>query len=465
MRRNPAVWLAVVGNIAVVCSQAPAPLVIRGATPLDVAAGGARSPATVVIENGRVISVSTEPAAPLPADARVVDATGAFIIPGLADLEVHATPGATIDFDYYATASLACGVTDLVIDARSGWSKDQKLRASAGEIMSPQLFLRGPDLVSARPGPNSGVPDLARYTTPMLVSDPAQAAGVVATLKAAAVDWVRIRGDVPANTATAVVAAARRAGLRTMTVTGGTSLIDALSTRADVVLGLGAFGQTTASNGATPRDADALAATVVASWARARDADVVGLARRLAKASPGRVIAPQFLLNARMAGINPAEGPLDVRRALELLPRPRRQELEASWKRVANKSSPESRAAWRQQQLFVKTWAEAGGTLAVASGAGDVGWPIPGFAVHHEAALLVAAGLSTSDALRAATAGDLFGASRAWTRGSGADFFVVDGNPLDDLSNLSRIRLVVRRGEVLEPARLLADAARAIRAR
>ena len=469
MRSVAAVSLAILGSIVAASSQAPTSpsLVIRGGMLLDPVTVRLRPAAEVVIDNGRVTSVSPQ-LVELPVDAKVIDAAGAILVPGLADLDVHGLPGPTTDFDYYASASLATGVTGFVTEAWSSWSKDQKGRASSGEVVSPLLYLGSPEVVSARLAANSALPDLASYRAPTVVSDPAQASAAVASLKSAGIDWVRIRGDVPAATARALIAAARRSGLRTMVLAGSTPLAAALSLRPDVVLGLGLFGQVPAAQGAnssSPPDPNALNAAANDSWRRARDADVISSATRLAKSAPGTAIAPQFLLNNQSGGIDLAESGLDLTRALDLLPKARRQELEAKWKEVARKPQPDLRAAWRRQQLFVKAWAGAGGKLAVASGAGDAGWPVPGFAVHYEAALLVAAGVSRADALRAALAGDLFGASKAWTKGARADFFVVEGSPVDDLANLARIRLVVRRGEVLEPARLLADARRAIRER
>ncbi|MBC8117491.1 MAG: amidohydrolase family protein [Candidatus Saccharimonas sp.] len=77
-----------------------------------------------------------------------------------------------------------------------------------------------------------------------------------------------------------------------------------------------------------------------------------------------------------------------------------------------------------------------------------------GFGVHREMELLVAAGLSAADALRAATLNParalrkthLFGTVRA---GRMADLVLLDANPLQDIRYTRRIRAVVLKGRLV----------------
>jgi cytosine/adenosine deaminase-related metal-dependent hydrolase len=86
---------------------------------------------------------------------------------------------------------------------------------------------------------------------------------------------------------------------------------------------------------------------------------------------------------------------------------------------------------------------------------------IPGFALHRELALLVEAGLTPADALRAATCNPAaflgltkdFGSIEA---GKVADIVLLDANPLESIANTKRIHAVVRRGRVTEAAGLRA---------
>ena len=96
------------------------------------------------------------------------------------------------------------------------------------------------------------------------------------------------------------------------------------------------------------------------------------------------------------------------------------------------------------------------------------GYNIPGVGIHRELALLVAAGLTPADAIRAATVnsaemvggGAVLGQIRA---GFHADLFAVEGDPLQKIDDLQRIKLIVRAGEVLERQDLLTQARHAAR--
>jgi imidazolonepropionase-like amidohydrolase len=78
----------------------------------------------------------------------------------------------------------------------------------------------------------------------------------------------------------------------------------------------------------------------------------------------------------------------------------------------------------------------------------------PGWSLHDELRLLVGAGLTPYEALRAATAnaGEFFakhfhaGPSGTITPGARADLVLLDANPLDDIRNTRKVRGVVVRG-------------------
>jgi imidazolonepropionase-like amidohydrolase len=107
---------------------------------------------------------------------------------------------------------------------------------------------------------------------------------------------------------------------------------------------------------------------------------------------------------------------------------------------------------------------EAGVVLLAAT---DVGIPmlVPGISLHEELVLLVEAGLTPLEALRAATlnparvlgSADSLGTIEA---GKLADLVLLDANPLADIGNTRRIRAVIADGRVYRRAdldRLLAE--------
>jgi imidazolonepropionase-like amidohydrolase len=101
---------------------------------------------------------------------------------------------------------------------------------------------------------------------------------------------------------------------------------------------------------------------------------------------------------------------------------------------------------------------KAGARYLVGSGTDAFG-TLPGISFHTELKLLTRIGLSQRQALAAATSnfGDLF----AWKNvgqakaGYNADLLVLDENPVNDISNLKKIRMVILNGEILNRDKLL----------
>ena len=96
----------------------------------------------------------------------------------------------------------------------------------------------------------------------------------------------------------------------------------------------------------------------------------------------------------------------------------------------------------------------------------DLGDPyiVPGYSLHDELELMVAAGVSPLKALQSATSepAAAFGLSStlgAVAPGQFADLLVLDGDPLQDISNTRRISVVVSNGTWVpqQPERLPAD--------
>jgi imidazolonepropionase-like amidohydrolase len=99
-----------------------------------------------------------------------------------------------------------------------------------------------------------------------------------------------------------------------------------------------------------------------------------------------------------------------------------------------------------------KVW-DAGITVVMGTDAGNIG-TLHGPAVFREMAMMVQAGLTPLEVLRSATANgaralgmeDQVGAIAP---GRLADLVVLDADPLEDIGNSSRIRLVVKGGAVV----------------
>ncbi|MEZ4585468.1 MAG: amidohydrolase family protein [Gemmatimonadales bacterium] len=112
------------------------------------------------------------------------------------------------------------------------------------------------------------------------------------------------------------------------------------------------------------------------------------------------------------------------------------------------------RAEWARQRASVGRMWRAGVPILAGTDLPNP-YTIPGFSLHAELALLVEAGLPPRAALQAATrnaarfldAGDSLGTIEV---GKHADLVLLDGDPLADIANLSRIIGVVRAGRFLD---------------
>ncbi len=97
---------------------------------------------------------------------------------------------------------------------------------------------------------------------------------------------------------------------------------------------------------------------------------------------------------------------------------------------------------------------EARVPILAGSDAGDF-YSLAGFSLHDELALLVEAGMTEWEVIRAATLGaaeylevvDSLGTVEA---GKVADLVLLEANPLDDIHNTRRIRAVILNGRVLD---------------
>ncbi len=113
-------------------------LMLANATIIDGTGAGPRSNVTVVIDGGRITGIFEEDAPDAPADARVVDLSGRFVLPGLIDAHVHLSSNP--EAEAALRELLHAGVTtvrDMGGDARTlaVLSRD----AGLGKIQAPDI--------------------------------------------------------------------------------------------------------------------------------------------------------------------------------------------------------------------------------------------------------------------------------------------------------------------------------------
>ncbi|MFI9384598.1 amidohydrolase family protein [Kutzneria sp. NPDC052558] len=414
------------------------PLLVTDVTVLDPAAGSVRTHQDLLLRHGRIAAAG----ASLDAEAEVLVGTGLVALPGLWDMHVHTFDESTLP------KFLARGVTGIRHMGGAPVHGKWRARLRGGDWLAPRMVFAGPILDGPRPSRPGSIAltsaDEATAAVARCVDDGAEFLKVYSQLPAEAyaaiaATGVPFAGHVPW---TVPIATAAASGQRSIEHLDGLALGTSLSEKEiraglstlDVSDPVGMFTRLSQLNhlAAVTHDPARLAA-LCRTFLRHGTWHVPTLAVLEAKATVG---TPDFPLTPYLPDIEPA--------------------LRPAWAQVGS-WSPDAATRDREQAVFqhslhlVRELHRAG--VALLAGTDTF---VPGHSLHDELALLVRAGLSPLDALRAATsdparflgATDRFGAVAP---GQAADLLLLAANPLDDIAHTRAIRAVIVGGGHFQP--------------
>jgi len=375
---------------------------------------------TILVRGGRIAWVGPDSEAVVPEGARVIDATGAWILPGLADMHVHAGAG---DFP----AFLANGVT--TIREMNGTPEHLEWRAAAreGRLNAPSLIVTGPLI--------AGEEQRWRH---VLARTPEDGRALVREHARMGFDAVKVYDGLSRETYDAIAETADSAGVP---IVGhvprdvGLARVIEAGQRSIEHVGQIAHALSSAEPDALAEVADRFARA--GAWVTPTLASEEALSRRGTPWYEERLARPEVgLVDPGLLG----------------------------WWRSLGEHAPDSAAGEHRNeyragtQALVRALRDAGVPLLAGT---DTPNPlmVPGFSIHEELAALVAAGLTPYEAIRAATAeaarfagaAGEFGTIR---EGARADLVVVSADPLADLETLRHPVAMVLRGEWLPRERL-----------
>jgi len=193
--------------------QAPTPAGIVAVTHVSVINPGASSVVanrTVVIAGDRISSVSDASKFQPPQNARVIDGTGQFLIPGLWDMHVHSAfgdwfPGGRDIILPLFVANGVTGVRDMGgdIPVLFAWRKE----IANGQIIGPRMVVSGPMLDGYLPNGK------LRFPSSIPVSTPAEAIAAVDSLKKQGVDFIKVQSEISLESYIAAAQEAHKQGL------------------------------------------------------------------------------------------------------------------------------------------------------------------------------------------------------------------------------------------------------------
>jgi imidazolonepropionase-like amidohydrolase len=176
-------------------SVAKPDLLIRNATIIDVAAGIATPPRSILIHHGKIAAIGAGIHA--PQTARIIDGSGKFVIPGLWDMHVHLTERDQLPaYPLYGVT----GVRDMGSDF-------DRVNLWRGEIQQGKLI--GPHIETCGPALN-GIPSADGELGVRVVRTPEEARTVYDQLDDESVDFIGILPDLPRDAYFALLERARK---------------------------------------------------------------------------------------------------------------------------------------------------------------------------------------------------------------------------------------------------------------
>jgi imidazolonepropionase-like amidohydrolase len=423
------------------------PVFIVGGTIVDGTGAPPRRNEGILVEKGRFRIVGSEALKRAPRDARTIEASDKWIVPGFIDGHVHFFQTGGLDArpdvipnpkgiayrdvvgeirrapQKYLRSYVCSGITGVVDPGGPLWTFDLR-ESREDDRLSPRIAVSGPLLATYDPAPL----ELEDDDPIWLMKDDAQVAGLVERLASRQPDMVKIwfvsrQGDDLAAQAALVRSAITH--------------IHARKLRAAVH----------ATSLETARVAVRAGADILVHSVGDRELDdefVAEVVRRNVIYVPTIIVGRSYReVRMRSVTFEPFErdcapaGTIESFDALKDLP--------------ASVPPPADDTAILQKNL--KRLADAGATIAAGTDAGNTR-TLHGPSLHREFVLMAEAGLTPMQILVSATSNGarLMGRDDVGriTEGMHADFLILDADPLADVRNTRRINSVFRGGSLYE---------------
>jgi hypothetical protein len=463
--RNFSFLLALVSLSASVAILSAQPLILQHVTVIDATGAAPQANMSVAIENGRIAGIAKKMR--VARGARIVEARGKFLIPGLWDMHIHLGPPEI--FFPLLLANGITGVREMFTGIPIATIQRWRTLADTPRIVAPG-FLDGPPMLSTGPPPPGAI----------AIATPDQARFAVRALAQTGVDFLKVYNSIPRDAYFALAqeanaigipfaghvpeavspAEASEAGQRSqehlinILLACSTDEEKLRAARVSLMLSQQISGEARMRELAFPdpaglfdtyseEKAAALFRTFVknGTWqtptlalldgfARARDEDF--------RADPRR----KYMLKTWVAAWDPRNTFF-----LKDLFSPK-----ANGENGYDALNARVRTLLARHEKLVGDMHRAG--VEFLAGTDANGWnPVmPAFGLHRELELLVASGLTPMEALQCATRNPAryFGGSKEGGTveiGKVADLVLLNADPLGDIRNTERIEAVVMRGK------------------
>ena len=409
------------------------PIAVVHARLIDGMGGTPVENAMVIIRGKTIEYAGPAGNASVPKDAQVIDATGKTVMPGLADLHVHlqgAWDGTSVDllgYQRYLNAMLYSGVTTLMDTGNyQPWILQLRQEQAQGRLQGPRIYCVGAMIDAADPAwPDLAYAITSRYQIPEIVRRD----------QAAKVDMIKGYSNLSEHMLHWLSEEAAKAGIRVV--------IDQWERNGSpdlVATGISGFAHLPTRK---MSDADI-------QFAKEHNIFFITTLVVTESFARTRLNAPDFLKEPYIADTMP---PWFLTETAEFAKKPQTE--------AEKKDTEQSLAAHQEAMRNVKKLHDAGFLIATGTDA-----PYPGVfqgeGLHHELELLVEAGWTPLEAIRASTydAARLMKAENEWGSlqpGRRATLLIVNGNPADRISDTRKIETLIQDGRIVDRSALKYD--------
>jgi imidazolonepropionase-like amidohydrolase len=410
--------------------------------------------ATIEIENGKIIDVYQGKSPRNQNKRTAIDVSGMTIIPGLIDIHAHHVTR----FDAIQKLLLSHGVTtvrDAEVTPFRARIFNLRRKIMIRKTPSPRVLLTGPFFDSTPKNGCLEIPSGRFLTKPVIVDDEKSGRLEVEKARKAGFDVIEVNFNIDREVMRAVVSSAKDLG---MPVIG------------DFLFSRRVFASHAAEAGVMALDhASGIAQQFCNNlekvgffeeWENANEEKALAFAHDLAKT--GIFLIPTlvwFETQSKLSEHSTTRVPL-----IELLP----EEIRRTWMNPnpllgLDKWTKGARASLEELKKFLDVFVRSGGKVATGTDS-PLYFVYPGASMHKEIELLVASNLTPLQAIQAATRNpaQLLNYNRVGTieKGKLADLVVVDGNPLEDITIIRKIKMVIKNGEIFYPEKVLRSVGR-----
>jgi imidazolonepropionase-like amidohydrolase len=431
----------------------PQSLVLTHVTVIDATSAAAKPDMTVVITGDHITALGRSATVRVPTNALVIDASGKFLIPGMWDMHGHLHgPSSYLPGIPHLSLLIANGVTGLR-DAASPMQFLEEIRRMRKEIADGTLL--GPRIVAAGPlvdGPKPIFPNS------IAVSNEREGRLAVTSIKQHGADFVKVYNLLPRNAHFAIAAEAMRQHIPFFGhVPISVSAAEASDAGQASIEHLTGVLLACSSREAEIRKADEagepwseLMHTILETYSEEKaEALLARFKRNHTWQCPTLVWLHHGMSLADKSAFNEAR--------LKFIPAAVKEEWshERRFERlIADGNSATYKQYVQKQADIVAAMQRAGVELLAGT---DMPRPflLPGFSLQDELVLLVEAGLTPMEAMKAATINParFLGKEKELGTvevGKLADLVLLDANPLRDIRNTQKVNAVVVNGRLLD---------------